>query len=94
MIGVPFEWVGMDLVRLLPKSSHGQEYILMIIDYTTHYPEAVPLQEHCQKNVQLGQDPQGLAHGPGDPLHLQDHGRSVSVAAGQPPEDLSLPPPN
>ncbi|MGL5226167.1 MAG: hypothetical protein ACRC8Q_12735, partial [Aeromonas sp.] len=30
----------MDLVGPLPKSSRGHEYILVIMDYATRYPEA------------------------------------------------------
>lgn len=33
----------MNLVVLLPKSAQGHEYILVILDYTTQYREAVPL---------------------------------------------------
>lgn len=32
----------MDLVGLVPKSAQGDEYILIIIDYATWYPEAIP----------------------------------------------------
>lgn len=32
---VPFEWVGMDLLGLLPRSVWGHEYILVIVDYVT-----------------------------------------------------------
>ncbi|KAK3547928.1 hypothetical protein QTP70_001010 [Hemibagrus guttatus] len=35
LIGVPFERVRMDLVRPLPKSARGHEYILVMVDYAT-----------------------------------------------------------
>lgn len=53
IIGIPFERVGMDLVWPLPKSAHGHEYILVIIDYTTHYPQAIPLRKATSRNREL-----------------------------------------
>ena len=38
-----FSRIGMDTVRPLPKSNRGYGYILVIMDYATHYPEAIPL---------------------------------------------------
>lgn len=35
----------------LSKSSKGYEYLLVMVNYTTHYPEAVPLQKVTSKNV-------------------------------------------
>ncbi|KAK3510912.1 hypothetical protein QTP70_025545, partial [Hemibagrus guttatus] len=46
-----FEMVGMDLVGLIPKSARGHEYILVILDYATQYPEAVPLQKATSWNI-------------------------------------------
>ncbi|KAK3557860.1 hypothetical protein QTP86_003264 [Hemibagrus guttatus] len=45
IIGVPFEQVGMDFIRLLLKSAWGHEYILVMMDYATRYPKAVPVQK-------------------------------------------------
>ena len=42
IIEVPFERVAMDLVGPLVKSTRGHKYILVIVDYTTRYPEAIP----------------------------------------------------
>ncbi|KAL1277196.1 hypothetical protein QQF64_023869 [Cirrhinus molitorella] len=50
-IGVPFEHIGMDLVGLLPKSGRGHEHILVIVDYATRYPEAVPLRKATPKAI-------------------------------------------
>lgn len=47
---VPFERVGMALVDLLPKSARGHEYLLMMLDYATCCPEAVPLWKATSKN--------------------------------------------
>ncbi len=45
IIEVPFERIGMDLIGPLPKSARGHEHILVIVDYATRYPEAVPLRK-------------------------------------------------
>ena len=34
----------MDIVGLLPKTKSGHCYILVLVDYATCYPEAIPLQ--------------------------------------------------
>ena len=39
----PFSRIAMDIVGPLPRSSRGHKYILVICDYATRYPEAVPL---------------------------------------------------
>ena len=37
----PFEWIAMDIVGPLPHSRRGNQYILVVCDYTTRYPEAI-----------------------------------------------------
>ncbi|KAL5515899.1 hypothetical protein EMCRGX_G001144 [Ephydatia muelleri] len=39
----PFSRIAMEIVGPLPRSSKGHKYILVICDYATRYPEAVPL---------------------------------------------------
>ncbi|KAL0176575.1 hypothetical protein M9458_028905, partial [Cirrhinus mrigala] len=51
IIDVPFERIGMDLVGPLPKSARGHEHILVVVDYATRYPEAVPLRKATAKNI-------------------------------------------
>ncbi|KAI7799815.1 hypothetical protein IRJ41_012432 [Triplophysa rosa] len=51
VIEVPFERIGMDLVGPLPKSARGHEYILVILDYATRYPEALPLRKATSKAI-------------------------------------------
>lgn len=46
-----FERIVMDIVRPLPKSSRGHKYILVMLDYATRYPEAVPLWKATAKQV-------------------------------------------
>ncbi|KAL0173946.1 hypothetical protein M9458_029914, partial [Cirrhinus mrigala] len=51
IIGVPFERIGMDIVGPLPRSGRGHEHILVILDYATRYPEAVPLRQATAKAI-------------------------------------------
>jgi len=51
IIEVPFERIGMDLVGPLQKSARGHEHILVIMDYATRSPEAVPLRKATSKNI-------------------------------------------
>ncbi|XP_072182290.1 uncharacterized protein [Diadema setosum] len=43
IIGEPFQRIALDIVGPLPKSKKGNMYILVICDYSTRYPEAIPL---------------------------------------------------
>ena len=43
IISEPFARVAMDIVGPLPRSKSGNKYILVMCDYATCYPEAVPL---------------------------------------------------
>ena len=43
IVGKPFEEVAMDIVGPLHKTARGHRYILVICDYATRYPEAMPL---------------------------------------------------
>ncbi|KAI5609477.1 hypothetical protein C0J50_9479 [Silurus asotus] len=43
VISVPLQRIAMDIVGPLEKSSTGYQYILVISDYATRYPEAFPL---------------------------------------------------
>lgn len=50
-VAVPFERVAIDLVGPLLKSAWDHKYILVIMDYTTCYLEAVPLWKAMSKNI-------------------------------------------
>ena len=39
----PFYCIVMDIVGPLPRSCRGHHYILVVCDYVTRYPEALPL---------------------------------------------------
>ena len=43
IISEPFSKIAMDIVGPLPRSCSGMRYILVICDYATRYPEAIPL---------------------------------------------------
>ena len=43
IIDILFDRIALDIVGPLPKMSWGHRYILVIVDYTTRYPEALPL---------------------------------------------------
>ncbi|KAL0180385.1 hypothetical protein M9458_025827, partial [Cirrhinus mrigala] len=51
IIEVPFERIGMDIIGPLPRSARGHEHILVIVDYATRYPEAVPLRKATAKSI-------------------------------------------
>lgn len=42
-VDYPFQRVAIDMVGPLPKTKRGNQYILVICDYATKYPEAIPL---------------------------------------------------
>ena len=43
VIKEPFERIAMDIVGPLPRSKKGNQYILVICDYATRYPEAMAI---------------------------------------------------
>ena len=43
IMDIPFKRIAMDIVGPLPRSSSGKRFILVICDYATRYPEAIPL---------------------------------------------------
>jgi len=51
IIDVPFSRIAMDLVGPLTKSAWGHQYIIVILDYATRYPEAIPLRNMTTKPI-------------------------------------------
>ena len=49
IISQPFQRMAMDIVGPLPRSRQGNRYVLVVCDYATRYPEAVPM-----KNIDAG----------------------------------------
>ena len=50
-IGEPFKRIAMDVVGPLPRTSRGNRFILVVSDYATRYPEAIPLRNVTAKTV-------------------------------------------
>lgn len=50
IIETQFERTGMDIVGPLPGSARGHQYILVMLDYVTRYPEVIPLWKATAKN--------------------------------------------
>lgn len=48
---MPFERIDMDLVGPVVKSARGHQHILVILDYATRYPEAIPLRNTSAKAI-------------------------------------------
>ena len=51
IIEVPFPRVALDVVGPLPKSARGHRFILVIMDYATQFPEAIPLRSATARAV-------------------------------------------
>ena len=47
----PFPRIAMHIVGPLPRSQSGNQYILVICDYSTWYPEAVPLRNITAETI-------------------------------------------
>ena len=43
VVGKPFQRIAMDVVGPLPRTQSGNRFILVLSDYATRYPEAIPL---------------------------------------------------
>ncbi|KAL3997082.1 hypothetical protein ACER0C_009738 [Sarotherodon galilaeus] len=51
VMSTPFRRIAMDIVGPLVKSSRGHQYILVVCDYATRFPEAFPLHVVMAPNV-------------------------------------------
>lgn len=51
IIEVPFNRNTKYLVGFLAKSARGHKHILVVMDYATRYPEAIPLRATAAKNI-------------------------------------------
>ena len=47
----PFKKIAIDIVGELRRTTTGYKYILIIVDYATRYPEAIPLRTTNSKTV-------------------------------------------
>ena len=53
VIDEPFSRVAMDIVGPLPRSCSGNRYVLVLCDYSTRYPEAIPLRAIDAETIAL-----------------------------------------
>ena len=51
IMDIPFKRVGIDIAGPLPETEQGNKYVLLICDYATRYPEAVPLSDQKAHTV-------------------------------------------
>ena len=51
IIGEPFHRIAMDIVGPLQRSTKGNKYILVLCDYATRFPEAIPLKSIAAEAV-------------------------------------------
>ncbi|KAG6922147.1 hypothetical protein G0U57_003603, partial [Chelydra serpentina] len=51
VVGIPLERVAMDLVGPFPKSKAGYQYIFVLMDYATRFPEAIPLRSITARTI-------------------------------------------
>jgi len=50
-VGAPFERIAMDILGPLPRTIKGNRYILVIMDYFTKWPEAIPIPDQEASTV-------------------------------------------
>ena len=48
---IPFETLAMDLIGPFDRNTQGYRFVLVLVDYATRYPEAVPLRNISAKSV-------------------------------------------
>lgn len=51
LIGKPFHRVAIDIIGPLPRSSRGNRFVLVAVDYASKYPDAVPLRSITSNKV-------------------------------------------
>ena len=91
----------MDIVGPLPKTRKGHEYVLVVNDYATRYPEAIPIR--CFTTVTVAEELMQLFARYGVPEEiLTDQGTNFNAATegalpsdgGQTNPDNTIPSPN
>ncbi|XP_057324829.1 uncharacterized protein LOC130667333 [Microplitis mediator] len=50
-VGSPFERIAIDILGPITKSSSGNRFILVVTDYFTRWPEAIPLPNHRTSTI-------------------------------------------
>lgn len=82
-VGAPFERVALDIVGPLPKTSSGNRYALVVVDYFSKWPEIIPIPDQRAKTVATALLKDVICRH-GIPLELHsDQGRSFESAVFQ-----------
>ena len=99
IISTPFRRIAMDIVGPLVRSSRGHQYILVVCDYATRFPEAFPLSMVCPCSAAVSCPAvlQGWCsgrdhHRPGDKLYLQTSAALSSAVGHYSRQNHLLPP--
>ncbi|XP_078000635.1 uncharacterized protein LOC144453240 [Glandiceps talaboti] len=50
-IDIPFKRIGCDILGPLPRAKAGNRYLLVICDYATRFPEAIPIKNQETKTI-------------------------------------------
>ena len=88
----------MVIVGPLPKSARGHQYIPIILDYATRYPEGIPLRMMSSKFIakelvllftRVG-IPKEILTDQETPFIIPPYGRPLQVVAGETVEDIGL----
>lgn len=54
IVATPFERIGVDLIGHITLSTGGHQFILVVVDYATQYPEAMALRTASASAVAQG----------------------------------------
>lgn len=102
VIAEPFAHVALDLVGTLPKTSGDHQFILVLINYATQYPEAIPLRlvrslkvvEQLQKWISWVGLPKEIVTDQGTIFFFTRYERFVSCTAYKTPMHIHIPSPD
>ena len=99
----PLQRITMDLVGPLPRSRSGNKYILVICEYATRYPKAIPLRsiepEHIAEELIKvsffeSWSSKRDTHRSGEQFYIPATSRSVQTTPHSTYQNKSLPPSN
>ncbi|GBM15756.1 hypothetical protein AVEN_262922-1 [Araneus ventricosus] len=50
-VGAPFEGMTLDILGLIPTTTKSNRYVLVLMDYFTYWPEAIPIPDQEASTV-------------------------------------------